>query len=210
MQRNALDLQRIEISPTDILQQHRSPRYQIRYTVIQFIHIKERIAAHIHQLTLTMLSLLTVLYRIHAILVGSQNLHILLVRESIAEMRHREDTMLHLLAILIEENRRRIGRICRSIRLRTYSGSFLSQIIRCLSYLICSLILLFLVFFCHRKLINGIRSQAIRHTQISNRSPWFSNARTDQSHQSQDTHNNDKTQQETVLARHCLNNIYYM
>ena len=25
-----------------------------------------------------------------------------------------------------------------------------------------------------------------------------------------DTHNNDKTQQKTVLARHCLNNIYYM
>ena len=61
MQRNALDLQRIKIRPTDILQQYRSPRHQIRNTVVQLIHIKERIAAHIHQFTLAMLSLLTVL-----------------------------------------------------------------------------------------------------------------------------------------------------
>ncbi len=105
MQRNALDLQRIEISPADILEQHRGARHQVRNTVVQFVDIKERIAAHIHQLALAVLRLKTVLYRFHTMLSSRQNLHILLVRESIAEMRHREDAMLHLLAILIEEDR---------------------------------------------------------------------------------------------------------
>mgnify|MGYP007129866273 CR=1 FL=1 len=90
-----IDLQRIKIRPTDILQQYRSPRHQIRNTVVQLIHIKERIAAHIHQFTLAMLSLLTVLNRSHAMLAGSYNLYILLIREGISEMRHRENAMLH-------------------------------------------------------------------------------------------------------------------
>lgn len=64
---------------------------------------KERIAAHIHQLALAVLRLQTVLYRFHTMLSSRQNLHILLVGESIAEMRHREDAMLHLLAILVEK-----------------------------------------------------------------------------------------------------------
>ena len=105
MQRNALDLQRIEIGTADILEQHRGARHQVRNTVVQLVDIKERIAAHIHQLALAVLRLQTVLYRFHAVLSSRQNLHILLVGESIAEMRHREDAMLHLLAILVEEDR---------------------------------------------------------------------------------------------------------
>ena len=122
MQRNALDLQRIKIRPTDILQQYRSPRHQIRNTVVQLIHIKERIAAHIHQFTLAMLSLLTVLNRSHAMLAGSYNLYILLIREGISEMRHRENAMLHLLAILIEKYRKSAI----SGRIRSYRQFILS------------------------------------------------------------------------------------
>ena len=48
MQRNTLNLQGIEIRPAYILQQHRCLRHQIRNTVVQLIHIKEWIAAHIH------------------------------------------------------------------------------------------------------------------------------------------------------------------
>ena len=112
MQRNALDLQRIKIGTADILEQHRGARHQVRNTVVQLVDIKERIAAHIHQLALAVLRLQTVLHRFHTVLCSRQNLHILLVGESIAEMRHREDTMLHLLAILVEEDRR-LSALCR-------------------------------------------------------------------------------------------------
>ena len=109
MQRNTLNLQGIEIRPAYILQQHRCLRHQIRNTVVQLIHIKKRIAAHIHQFALAVLRFLTILNRSHTMLVGSQNLNILLVRESIAEMRHRENTVLHLLATFdlneMQENR---------------------------------------------------------------------------------------------------------
>ena len=112
MQRNALNLQRIEIGTADILEQHRGTRHQVRNTVVQLVDIKERIAAHIHQLALAVLRLQTVLYRFHTMLSSRQNLHILLVGESIAEMRYREDAMLHLLAILVEEDRR-LSALCR-------------------------------------------------------------------------------------------------
>ena len=112
MQRNALDLQRIEIGAANILEQHRGTRHQVRNAVVQLVDIKERIAAHIHQLALAVLRLQTVLHRFHAVLSSRQNLHILLVGESIAEMRHREDAMLHLLAILVEEDRR-LSALCR-------------------------------------------------------------------------------------------------
>ena len=124
MQRNALDLQRIKIRPADILQQYRSPRHQIRNTVVQLIHIKERIAAHIHQFTLAMLSLLTVLNRSHAMPAGSHNLYILLIREGISEVRHRENAMLHFLAILIEKYRKSAIRGC----IRSYRQFILLQI----------------------------------------------------------------------------------
>lgn len=41
MQRNALNLQRIEIGTADILEQHRGTRHQVRNTVVQLVDIKK-------------------------------------------------------------------------------------------------------------------------------------------------------------------------
>ena len=182
MQRNALDLQRIKIRPTDILQQYRSPRHQIRNTVVQLIHIKERIAAHIHQFTLAMLSLLTVLNRSHAMLAGSHNLYILLIREGISEVRHRENAMLHLLAILIEKYRKSAIRGC----IRSYRQFILST------------------SRSHQTRSIRISSQWIDCRTVfpirMNRQPRLSHTRKNNTNQCQQQHDYQKTLQISILT----------
>ena len=183
MQRNALDLQRIKISPANILKQHRSARHQVRNTVVQLVDIKERIAAHIHQLALAVLRLQTVLYRFHTMLSSRQNLHILLVGESIAEMRHREDTVLHLPAILIEEDRR----LAALFRIRHNREFILLQI---LSHRLIRILLI-------RRHISRnsriLRSHECRISRISSRRFRFCHPRKDDSHQRQEQNHNHKS-----------------
>ena len=186
MQRNALDLQRIEIGTADILEQHRGTRHQVRNTVVQLVDIKERVAAHIHQLALAVLRLQTVLYRFHTMLSSRQNLHILLVGESIAEMRHREDAMLHLLAILVEEDRR-LAALCR-IR---HNREFILLLV--LSHIP------FSISRCIRNLRRSIRSSRIlrcherRISRTSSRNLRFCYSRKDDSYQRQKQNHNTKT-----------------
>ena len=187
MQRNALDLQRIEISPADILEQHRSARHQVRNTVVQLVDIKERIAAHIHQLALAVLRLQAVLYRFHAMLCSCQNLHILLVRKSIAEMRHREDTVLHLLAILIEEDRW----LAALFRIRRSREFILLQVLSHISFSI-SRCIRNLSRRCIRS-YRILRSYERRISRISSRHFRFCYPRKDDSHQRQEQNHNHKS-----------------
>ena len=48
MQGDSLDLQRVEIGSSDVLQEHRGTRHQVRDAIIELIHIEEWVAAHIH------------------------------------------------------------------------------------------------------------------------------------------------------------------
>ena len=187
MQRNALDLQRIKIGTADILEQHRGTRHQVRNAVVQLVDIKERIAAHIHQLTLAVLRLQTVLYRFHAVLSSRQNLHILLVGESIAEMRHREDTMLHLLAILIEEDRR----LAALFRIRR-NGEFILLLV--LSHI--SISTSGSIRNLSRRSIRSsriLRCHERRISRTSSRNLRFCYPREDDSHQRQKQNHNAKT-----------------
>ena len=187
MQRNALDLQRIEIGTTNILEQHRGTRHQVRNAVVQLVDIKERIAAHIHQLALAVLRLQAVLYRFHAVLCSRQNLHILLVGESIAEMRHREDTMLHLLAILVEEDRR-LAALC---RIRHNREFILLQVLSHISISTSGSIRNL-----SRRSIRSsriLRSHQCRISRISSRRFRFCHPREDDSHQRQKQNHNTKT-----------------
>ena len=187
MQRNALNLQRIEIGTTNILEQHRGARHQVRNTVVQLVDIKERVAAHIHQLALAVLRLQTVLYRFHTMLSSRQNLHILLVGESIAEMRHREDAMLHLLAILVEEDRR-LAALC---RIRHNREFILLQVLshipfsisRCIRNLSRRSIRSSRILRCHERRISRISSRNLR----------FCHPREDDSYQRQKQNHNTKT-----------------
>ena len=179
MQRNALDLQRIEIGTTNILEQHRGTRHQVRNAVVQLVDIKERIAAHIHQLALAVLRLQTVLHRFHAVLCSRQNLHILLVGESIAEMRHREDAMLHLLAILVEEDRR-LAALC---RIRHNREFILLQVLSHISISTSGSIRSSRILRSHQCRISRIRSRRFR----------FCHPREDDSHQRQKQNHNTKT-----------------
>ena len=106
MERNALDLQRVEISLANILKQHRGTWHKIRNAVVQLINIEIRVTAHIHQFALAVLSLFTVLHRTYSILIGSKKLHIILIGKGIAKMRDRENTMFHHLPLGIEKYRR--------------------------------------------------------------------------------------------------------
>ena len=184
MQRNALNLQRIEIGTADILEQHRGTRHQVRNTVVQLVDIKERVAAHIHQLALAVLRLQTVLYRFHTMLSSRQNLHILLVGESIAEMRHREDAMLHLLAILVEEDRR----LAALYRIRHNREFILLQVLSHIPFSISR---------CIRNLSRRssriLRCHERRISRTSSRNLRFCYSREDDSYQRQKQNHNTKT-----------------
>ena len=161
--------------------------HQVRNTVVQLVDIKERIAAHIHQLALAVLRLQAVLYRFHTMLSSRQNLHILLVGESIAEMRHREDTMLHLPAILIEEDRR----LAALFRIRHNREFILLQVLshipfsisRCIRNLSRRSIRSSRILRCHERRISRTSSRRFR----------FCHPREDDSYQRQKQNHNTKT-----------------
>ena len=103
MQRNLLYLQVVEEVAAYVLQQHGSPRHQIRNAAAQLIDMIEGIAAHIHEFRLALLGIGTVGNGLHAMTVGGDELHIVLVGEGVAEMRHTVYPVLCLAAVGGEE-----------------------------------------------------------------------------------------------------------
>lgn len=103
MQRYLLYLQAVEKVATYVLQQHGSPWHKIGNAVAQFIDMKERVAANIHKFRLALLGVGTVGNGLHAMTVGSGKLHIILVREGVAEMRHTVYPVLCLATVSSEE-----------------------------------------------------------------------------------------------------------
>ena len=89
MQRNLLGLQAVEEAAAYILKQYGGTRHEIRYAAAHTtVDVVERIAAHVHQFRLAVLGIGTVNNRLHAVARGSHELHIVLIGERVAEVRH--------------------------------------------------------------------------------------------------------------------------
>ena len=107
MQRNLLGLQAVEEATAYILKQYGGTRHEIRYAAAHTtVDVVERIAAHVHQFRLAVLGIGTVNNRLHAVARGSHELHIVLIGERVAEVRHAVYAVLHGSAVGSEEARR--------------------------------------------------------------------------------------------------------
>ena len=103
MERNALNLKTVKERMTYVLQKFGSSRYKVRNAAVQLVDMIERIAADIHKFRLAFLCVGTINNSLNAMLVGSKQLYVILIRKGITKMRNTINAVLHQRTILVEE-----------------------------------------------------------------------------------------------------------
>ena len=93
MHGDTLDIKAVEEGLSDILQQHSGTRHQIRDAGVKRVDVVIGIRPHIDQFALTRLSILTVLDRRDAPLLGSHQLHGIRIGKSLSIAGNRQDAM---------------------------------------------------------------------------------------------------------------------
>ena len=102
-------IETIEERLTNVLKEYSSTRHKIRDTGVERIYMVIRISPHINQLTLARLSILTILHRSDAPLVGGHQLNSIGIRESSQIVGHRID------AVTMPLNSLLLGWCCESL-----------------------------------------------------------------------------------------------
>ncbi len=105
MQRNALNLQTVEICPAYVIEQHGSPRNKIRNALLERIYMIKRIGSDVDKFAFTVFGIGTVVNGRHSMPVGTLKLHAVAVGKSIGISRNTHDAMLDDITFFIEKTR---------------------------------------------------------------------------------------------------------